>query len=321
MPDPLETRNPRARAPPAAQRHPSAAARRLDWPRGRSPTGCARAGCTVPTRTCTPWARRPVPRSSAPPPQCSPAEAGPVLSHTSALALWGLAKEWPDPIHVTARGPAPPGWDRRPHQRRPDPARHPHPARHSGHEPRALARCLTALPTSRRKEARTASPPTPGEPESFTRARSRKSRRRFPKHPGVKHLAPGLLDGSAAPHSLQSSRTRSWRYSQGFTSPPRSLNKRFSSATRSMRCSQPSDVIVELDGWDFHRRPPHLRERPRHSDAEHARGRGRHRPHHLGTTFNEITPTHEAQRLLAILAQRRKTSRESARAPRSGPRT
>jgi hypothetical protein len=224
---------------------------------------------------------------------CGPEAA---LSHQSALTVWGFAKQWQTPFHVTVRD------DRR----RP---------RIEVHRPTGLMRAdfrtqlgirvtspaltllhcapdLTAARVARiGADGRRAGQLHLGELSEVVR--------RFPHHPGCLHLIP-LLDARGAP-------TRSefedafLAFCRRYGLPAPVVNSVvFGYEVDALFVAE--RLIVELDGWDFHR-DRHAFEGDRDRDADAlAAGFATVR-----ITWERMTrtPRKEAERLKSILAARR----------------
>ena len=231
---------------------------------------------------------------------------GAAVSHGSALALWSLAKRWPSPVHVMTQT------DRRPSglivHRTTKLARadiRTHLGIRTTSPARALLDCAPTMPITRAVNDALRSP-------FLTQAQLADVCARNPKHPGTKLLAEFLDDLTSGP-------TRS-EFEDAFPGfcvtfglPVPLLNV--------IVCGYEVDayfpdhgVIVELDGWAFHRDRVTF-ESDRNRDA-YTLAAG------LVTvriTWARMTtdPEHEADRLYGILEQQR-ARRSSGAWPPSG---
>jgi hypothetical protein len=230
--------------------------------------------------------------------------AGAALSHESALTLWGFTQDWPTPWHVTAAG----------HRRRPGIETH----RASGLIRADLRTQLGIRVTSPARTVLDCAPRLPDKRLVRIVADGRRSgklrvselsdvARRFRHHPGAACLAP-VLEAPGAP-------TRS-EFEEAFIA----FCRRFglpAPIVNTVVCGHEADalfaasgLIVELDGWDFHR-DRHVFESDRDRDADTLAGG-------LATvriTWERLTqaPDREAARLRMILAGRSTPARGSAR--------
>jgi very-short-patch-repair endonuclease len=237
----------------------------------------------------------PLERAAAAVLACGP---GALLSDESALTLWGLTKRWRTPFHVTVSG------DRRPRQI----VVHQRPS-------------ITRLDTRRQLGIPVTSPARTlldCAPQLAVRRLSRLVNdarlggllrmseladvmRRFPRHPGAQPLA-RLLD--AAPGPTRSELEDAFLvFCERFHLPQPKVNTRV--------CGYEVDalfererVIVELDGWDFHRDRPAF-ESDRNRDADTLLGGYAT----VRLTWERMTraPHREAQRLSGILEGRRRS--------------
>ncbi|MGO9883482.1 MAG: hypothetical protein ACLPV4_10765, partial [Solirubrobacteraceae bacterium] len=235
----------------------------------------------------------PLERASAAVLACGP---GAALSHSSALTLWGLDRVWRLPLHVTC-----------PDQRRRPPI--------VTHKSPGLTRADIRVQLGIRvtSTARTFLDCTPELADKRLARLAADARRsghlhldqlldalaRFPYHPGCQRLQ-RILDGLGSP-------TRS-EFERGFIQfcayfglPIPLINVRF--AGHEVDAFFPAErLIVELDGWDYHR-DRHSFESDRDRDADTlAAGAAT-----IRITWERMThaPRREADRLQAILEQRR----------------
>jgi hypothetical protein len=232
--------------------------------------------------------------------------AGAALSDDSGLTLWEFKKRWSTSLQVTVRGDR-----RRPgivvHQYRGLTAAdiRTHLGIRVTSPARTLLDCAPELTASRLARI-VADGRRSGK---LHLAALRDVVQRFPKHPGAAHLIP-LLDTSGAP-------TRSefedafLAFCEQFDLPRPQVNT-IACGYEVDALFAPERLIVELDGWDFHR-DRNVFENDRNRDADTLTGG-------LATvriTWNRLnqTPGKEAERLKSILAARR--TPHAAHRPRS----
>jgi hypothetical protein len=237
--------------------------------------------------------KTPLERASAAVLACGP---GAAISHSSALYLWGFDRRWKLPIHVTSSNKR---------QRRGivthralgltrDDIRTQHGIRITS-PVRTFLDCAPDLPDKRL--ARLAADAR--RSGHLRHGRILDVLARFPKHPGCQPLR-RMLDGLGSP-------TRSEfedafiEFCRTFGLPTPLINVRF--AGHEVDALFPTErLIVELDGWDFHR-DRHSFEGDRDRDADTlAAGAAT-----IRITWERLieTPRREADRLLTILEQRR----------------
>jgi Transcriptional regulator, AbiEi antitoxin len=219
-----------------------------------------------------------------------------VLSHQSALALWGFARSWPQPPIVTVTG------DRR----RPDITVYRRPSL-------ARADIRTQLGIRATSAARTVMDCLPGLDEKprtrlvndalrsrfLTRSQLADTRARHPRHPGARLLDP-FLDRTDGP-TFSDLEDEFLAFCQAHGLPRPQVNTR--AAGRIVDATFAAErLIVELDSWEFHQdRAAFEDDRERDANA-------------LDTGFETIRITSrrlseraesEAARLHRILARRR----------------
>ena len=234
----------------------------------------------------------PIDRAAAAVLACGP---GAVLSHSSAAALWGFARHWPDPFEVTVAG------DRRPKQIRVHRSRqliwrdrtrtHGIPVTSPA---RTVLDCAPTLSDGRLGRVVDDALRGPLSRDGLADVVSRN-----PRHPGAKRLEP-FISETAAPTRSQLERGFK-AFARRFGLPPFELNV--------FVCGREVDVlfraerlIVELDGYDFHGgRGSFERDRDHDVDAlAHGFVTAR-----ITWPRMKGTPAKEAQRLHAILRRRR----------------
>jgi hypothetical protein len=234
----------------------------------------------------------PLERASAAVLACGP---GAALSHSSALTLWGLDRVWRLPLHVTCP-------DQR---RRPPVVTHKVPGLTDAEVRVQLGICVTspartfldcALELGDKRLARLA-------------ADARRSGHlhldqlldvlaRFPYHPGCQRLR-NVLEGLGSP-TRSEFEAAFLAFCKLYGLPTPLLNVRFAGREVDAYFAA-QKVIVELDGWDFHRD---------HYSFEDDRERDANALAHgavtIRITWERMTqaPQREAERLAAILSQR-----------------
>ena len=196
------------------------------------------------------------------------------LSHGSAASLCGLGVRWAFPLEVTARGaPRAPG--------------HPRPSlpvaegrdvtRQSG-SPRPLP--AAHHPRHRAPPDRQAAEPgwstTPAVNGELHPDTLQDLLARNPRHPGTKLLTP-FAEHLRQPHQVPV-RGRLPRLHQRVPAAD-PADQRQGQRPRGRRLLSEYDLIVELDGWDFHKDRDAF-EDDRERDAEQPRARPDHRPDH-----------------------------------------
>ena len=217
------------------------------------------------------------------------------LSHTSALALWGLATQWPSAMHITAPG----------QRRRAGIVSHISHVLNRGDVRSHLGIRVTS-------PARTLIDCAPELGRARTHRIAADARRagllhagqiadvvaRFPRHPGAGHLTDILSDGG--PPTRSGFEDLFPAFCALHQLPVPQLNVRVAGREVDAWFAA-QGVIVELDGWDFHR-DRHNFEGDRLNDAV-ALGVGLVTYRLTWPRFNH-EPAREARRLRAVLANR-----------------
>lgn len=247
----------------------------------------------------------PLERAAAAVLACGP---GAALSHASALTLWGLGpSEWRFPLHVTCPS----------RRKRPGIATHEAPGLTRGD-------VRTQLGIRATSPARTLLDCAPELPERRLHRTAADARRaglihpaglidvveRFPFHPGARAIRAILADLHNPTRSEFEDAFLVFCARHGLPTPL--INTRVGGHEVDALFTE-HGLIVELDGWEFHRdRRAFESDRDRDADTL-ALGLPT-----IRVTWGRMTgrATREAERLHGILA-----SRGSARGPRSGPRT
>jgi len=185
---------------------------------------------------------------------------GAALGHHSSLALWGLAKRWPRPQHVTTRS------------RIRRPGIHTHQATlarkdvrtHLGIRTTSLARTLLDCAPSLTKPALTRAVNDALRSPHLSHDQLADVCARNPRHPGTKLLKPFVADPTGPTRSELEDAFLEFCENHHLPRPK----------VNTIVCGYEVDalfpdqrVIVELDSWDFHRRRDSF-ERDRNRDAD-----------------------------------------------------
>jgi very-short-patch-repair endonuclease len=217
------------------------------------------------------------------------------LSHGSALALWNLAKRWPEPAHVTTAS------DRRPSGlavHRTTTLARKDIRTHNGIRATSLARTLLDCAPSLARKTLTRAVNDALRTPHLTHAQLADVVLRNPRHPGAKLLTPFTQTPTGPTRSQFEDAFLEFCATHGLPRPK----------VNAVVCGYEVDalfehhrVIVELDGWEFHNdRRSFERDRARDADTLQA-----------GYVTVRITwdrirdnPGREATRLKTILASR-----------------
>jgi predicted transcriptional regulator of viral defense system len=219
---------------------------------------------------------------------------GAVLSHESALALWGQAKRWPETPRVITRSRI-----RRPGIQTRETALSRKDIRtHHGIRATSLARTLLDCSPSLTRKALARAVNDALRSQYMTQAQLADIAQRNPRHPGTKLISPFVDTPTAPTRSHLEDAFLEFCAKYGLPRPQ----------VNNVVCGyevdflfEPQRLIVELDGWEFHRdRTSFERDRTRDADTAEAG--------YLTVRITwdrlKIQPRREADRLRGILASR-----------------